>query len=366
MKTMIGCLLLISALGGCVHSEPAPVSVTRNYWDNPGGNGSVWVTPLGDGCVWGAATDPDTVDLRAGRAAINTTDAYGVTVYVGQAADPVYRPVIVDGRQQRDPGYTARVHIPGGAFISPPYPGSDNPLVLYDPVNQPGKALFFGNVTIGDGSSNVIRPGVEISAKVSEWDDATSDQFGEDQETGNWGYNWGAGIITGYDLDPARNPNYPKIQHMLRYSIGADYLATNGIDGSDTLKPDSWPQLKQDVQIGFDVYRGRLKAGTTVGIPKDIPMPSGLSQGGQMLWWTLQHYGALFRDQASGGIHFSVDQTIEHSALVAGMTGDLEVIKRYLYPLRNQHRKGQDFALFPKNGPGKRVDSGPPPLSGMR
>jgi hypothetical protein len=361
-----GFLLTLVTLGGCVRTDtisPNPPPVARNYWDNPGGNGSVWVTPLGDGCEWGAASDPDTIDLRADTAAINKSDGYGVTIYVGRATDATYTPLVTGALPQRDPGFTANVHIPDGAFISRPYPGSDNPLVLYDPVNQFGKALFFGGVTVGDGSSNVIHPGASITSRVSEWDDATSDHFGEDRETGNWGYNWGPGIITGYDLDPAHNPNYPHIQHMLRYSIGANHLKTNDINRSDTLKPDSWPDLKQDAQTGIDVYTGNLKAGTTIGIPKDVPMPSGLSEGGQALWWCLQHYGAIFRDQAGGGIHFNVDQTIENSAMVSGMIADLQTIKQSLRPLRNQHRAGQDFVRFPKNGPGRRIDSGPPPLA---
>jgi hypothetical protein len=366
MRSVIGCLLLPVLLAGCgdrlAARTPAAAPVTRSYWDNPGGNRSVWVTPLGDGCIWGADADPDTRDLRAGKPAINTTDAYGVTVYIGKAGDPVFKPEIVDPLPQRDPGFTASVHIPDGAFISRPYPGSDNPLVLYDPVMQPGRVIFFGNVTVDDGASNVIHPGSGIRARVSEWDNAMADDFGEDQETGNWGYNWAPGIITAYDLDPDRNPNFPRIQHMLRYSIGAEYLATNNLPDSDTLRPDSWPQRKQDVQAGIDVYHGHLKAGTTIGIPKDAPMPQGLTPGGKMLWWTLQHYGALFRDQAGGGVHFTVDQTIEHTPLVAGMRRDLPQIARFLSPLRNQHRGGQDFRTDPKNGPGRRLDTGPPPL----
>jgi hypothetical protein len=311
------------------------VSMSRNYYDQPGGNGSVWNTPLGSGATWNTnANDPEVQDMRHGGI-INASNYLGVTVWTGKATDPLRSFTMPNGS-------TIQIHVPAAAYSGG---GGDNNMDLMDPVSH------FGSLYHVDPTG----------AKITEVDNATSDSFGEDQETGLNGFDTAAGDINGYDLSQIAAGGH--IQHMLRYATSAIYLMNDAIH-DNTLGPNSWPQLKEDGQSGINVYTGHLPAGTTIGIPMSTPMPNGLSKGGQEIWWTLQHYGALFRDQAGGGIHFTANQTTDGSAIVNQMRTDLPKIVQYLAPLTNQHVGGTSFVSSPVNGPGSRVDAGPPPLAG--
>jgi len=322
-------------------SPTSILTAPRNYWDQPGGPGSVWNTPLGSGAVWGTDTDLDTSDLRHGGI-INPAGQFGITIWVGGATDPI-RDI------QTDNGMV-QLHVPANAFITG---GGDGNVDLYDPINAPGKVFHVSQARL---------EGNTIVGTMTEVDDALSDSFGEDQETGLYGYGTAAGVITGYDMEKLAAGGH--IQHMLRYATDAMYLMDAAIAGmGNQLGPNSWPQLYEDWQSGINVYTGHLKAGTTIGIPITEQMPGGLTKGGQELFWTLQHYGALFRDQAGGGVHFQADQEAELSPLIDQMRQDLPTIVQYLAPLRNQHVGGQPLSSSPMNGPGARLDPGPPPLA---
>jgi hypothetical protein len=277
----------------------SPVSVTRAPWDHPGGSGSVYNTPMGDGAVFGAASDADTIDIARGWngnnytagpvGVINPISNFGVSYYVGRSTDPQF--TFTSNNNGRwntgmtDSGgtLTATLHVPVGAIGAGPYDsGADNPIVLYDPVNFPIRQYSWGGVPIPPPG---LQPGQgPFTGSQGEWDDATSDKFGEDADTGLAGYNIGAGLITGYDTDPNRNPAYPRIQHALRYSTDGHLLRDNAtVPGQQLLKPDSWPQRLQDGQSGFNLYTGNLKAGTTLAIPMSTPMPGGLNANQQGL-----------------------------------------------------------------------------------
>lgn len=350
---------------------------TRNPAYHPGGNGSVINTPFGAGAIWGAATDPDTIDISRGWdgnnytagpvGIINSFANYGNEESVGKATDPQFtftssnngrQGVALDGGSS----ITATLHVPVGTTSPGPYP-ADNPLTLYDPVNYPNRQYTFGVVDIEPPG---LQPGQgPFNCGQGEWDDATSNQFMEDADTGLAGYNVGAGLINFFDVDPARNPTYPRVQHGFRYSTDAHLLMSNSVtEGGQQLKPDSWPQRLQDGQSGFNLYSGNLKAGTTLGIPMSTPMPAGLNANQQGAFWTMQHYGLYFRDQAGGGLHLGCDQVADQSQWIADLRAVLPQLVKLLRPLRNQHQTGQDFTAFPKNGPGARVDVGPPALIG--
>ena len=368
--------------GGQLQSPLATVgtSSTRNYWDQPGGQGSVYNTPIGSGAIAGSASDLDTIDIARGWngssytpgpvGVINTVDNYGCAIYTGKSSDPTIKFTSNNnGRSgtatDNATTITATMHVPVGAITPGPYPG-DNPIVLHDPVNYPGRQYTFGGVQIAPPG---IQPGQgPFTSQQGEWDDATSDQFGHDADTGLSGYNIGAGVITGWDVNPAR-PGYPDIQHALRYSTDGRLLKTNDNGDGYTLKPDSWPQHMQDYQGSgapdFNIYRGNLKAGTTLFIPQGTTMPTGMSIYGQAMFRTMQRHPLLFRDQAGGGLHLtaSQDADAQNPTYMAGLRQDLPKLVACLRPMRNQHQTGQSFATNPINGPGARLYAGSPPLA---
>src|SRR6185437_1108332 len=370
-------------------TRTSPLGVRwRNPWEQPGGNGSAWNVPVGLAVTVGAPTDVDTIDISrqalynasnvfTGFGAgpygnINATSNFGCTYYVGQATDSTYtitstqngrNSALAQSNGLLDTGSTlsATLHIPTGAISAGPYSaGADNDIVLYDPVLLPNR--------IYAGGSNISPPGVQpgqgpFTFTTMEWDDATSDKFGEDADTGLDGYDLGAGLITGYDTDPTRNLAYPKVQHSLRYSTDEHLLKSNSTaTDTQTLGPNSWPQRLQDPQ-SIAPYTGNLLAGTTLIIPPGVSPPVGLNANQLGLFWTMQNHPLFFRDQAGGGFNLTCDQVADTSQWVKDARAALPQLVALLRPVRNQHQTGQSFATNPKNGPGARSYAGPPPLA---
>lgn len=356
--------------------------ITRNPWEHPGGNNSAWNLPVGLGVVVGGPTDLDTIDISrswngtaytAGPYGnINSTNNFGCSAYVGKITDAQYTitttnngrnssVAIANGLADTGSTLSAVLHIPTGATAAGPYTGGDNDIVLYDPVLLPNRMYA--------GGSNISPPGAQpgqgpFTFSQLEWDDATSDQFGEDADTGLDGYNLGAGLITGYDTDPARNPNYPDINHSLRYSTDAHLLKSNGNPPSgQTLLPSSWPQRLQDGQSGINLYSGNLLAGTSLIIPQSATLPAGMNANQAALARNMQRHPLFFRDQAGGGFNLTCDQVADTSQWIADARAILPQLVALLRPIRNQHQTGQSFTTNPKNGPGARAYAGPPPLA---
>ena len=345
----------------------SPPVGTRNYYDNPGGNDSIWVTPFGDGAVWGSPSDTDTQVVTVGIGV--NTDWFGQAVWVGGPNDPVIR---CSGTDWYGKVVTADIHIPVGAYpVQPPPPSGDSQITLFD-TTQPYKMWCFGAAVVSNGHQTGVQRRDTIAGGLSQVDNASSDHFGEDQETGLSGNNCGIGVISVFDLDPVRNPSR-NIMHMLRYLCDSHRM-NPGAGGASTqvLGPEAWPCRLQDFGAwtpgsfnAYDAPAGHgLLPGMTIGIPKGIPMPPGLTSGGQMLFTCLQEFGAIFADVSPGsrGIQYHADAKLAGNPLIEGMNRDIAAIQKHVRPLRNQHRGGQSFAIHPKNGPGKRVASRPPPL----
>jgi hypothetical protein len=355
-----------------------PLSGTRNYYDIPGGNNCVWNTPLGSGCIWGSETDPDTQVIILGESV--HTSWFGEAIWVGGPGDPV---IPCSGLDWWGDPVIANIHIPAGAYPAPPQ-GADTQLCLFD-TTQPYKFWCFGNAVVAPASNQSnVQAGCTVTStsRNSEVNDASRDDFGEDQETvargaafRAGGTNSGIGVITEFDLDPVRNPS-GRIMHMLRYLCDSHKM-NPGAGGAATqiLGPEAWPIYLQDqgawITDGseFNGYSAPpdqgLLPGVTIGVPQSVNINAlGLTPGGLMLARCLQEFGALFRDVSpgSGGIQYHADAKLAGNPLITQMNADLPKIQQHVRPLRNQHQFGQDFATYPKNGPGLRVAAPPPPL----
>lgn len=243
-------------------------------------------------------------------------------------------------------------------------------------VTRAGNAPFVEAVPAGfspwDGSttSNGVQPpglqagqGPFVALEGGEWDDITSDTYGQDYDTGLSGYNLGDGVINACDVNPTCNPFYPQIKHGLRYMLPVGNFASNATTtGGSVLLPSGWPDRVQDTQTGPNVYTGTLPFGFTLGIPSTTAMPSGLDANCQGLFWTMQHYPLIPRDAAAGGFHLSADQTASTSAYGTSINACLPTLVNLLQVLTNQHIGGQPFTSSPANGPGTPSDTGPLPL----
>ncbi|HZP31141.1 MAG TPA: hypothetical protein VFC99_19485 [Acidimicrobiia bacterium] len=59
-----------------------------------------------------------------------------------------------------------------------------------------------------------------------------------------------------------------------------------------------WPAAGQDGDAAT-AYYGFVPMGSLLAIPRNVPMPSGMSAAGQMIWHALQTYGAYVGDRGS-------------------------------------------------------------------
>ena len=156
--------------------------------------------------------------------------------------------------------------------------------------------------TTGDGVANLLNPGSD--------------------------YNFAVGTITAFDLTQGA------INHAVRVAIGPDALKSPGLTWTDNIP---WPNTHEDYD-GPKIYKGKIIAGSTFGIPIDVDLLKlNLSQGGLMLAKALQNYGAIWRDSGGEGsfIFYSIPEA-EHNPLIQEMRMDLQKIMPHLNILRNQ------------------------------
>lgn len=354
---------------------PLPASTgNRDPYNQPGSNVSVYNTPFGSGAIWSnqyhdAICYVAPVTTGACTGFINPPNNFGITNYTStSASDPTFSFSGPNGRTlgvDSSGTLSATMHVPTGAFIPGPYPG-DNQFLLQDKTGFPNRQYTWGGIL-----PLVPPPGLQagngpFTSAGAEWDDITSDTYGQDYDTGISGYNLGAGLITGCDVNPACNPFFPQIKHGLRFMLPPTNFASNAPlpPPSNVLNATGWPDRLEDFQSGPGLYSGTLPFGYTLGIPASTPMPAGLDANCQGLFWTMQHYPSIPRDVSGGGFHYSMDQTAVQSGYYTSVSACLPTLVNLLQVLTNQHQGGQSFVTNPANGPGTRIDTGPLPLSG--
>lgn len=374
----------------------------RVYTCQPGTNNNVWNTPIGNGATYGAATDSDTQSARVGGY-INQLNNYGAAVWDNYDPHSISATFIGLGdnyKSTTNPGgtqFNVFAHVlpgsyPPGPWISPPgncnnVPGTcgDNQYIFHDntgvnagieyqfaPFGWATQASPFSSAT-GSGPFGSI-PSGSNPGNFGGAENLLSDTYSEDWETGNGNFTQAAGLIRGCDLNGTNyipGTTLPKIQHVLRYAHRSSSLKANSSGGTSfpsdnsTLNANSWPQLYEDYQDpaqSGNYYTGNLVYGTQLFIPSSTTMPTGLTNAGQEIFWTLQHYGSITRDQGSSCYCLYADQNVP-SSWINDLNTDFPKLVALLVPMRNQHQGGQSFTTYPINGPGTRLDAGPPALA---
>jgi glucose/arabinose dehydrogenase len=289
----------------------------REPWLQPFNSVSVWNTPIGSNAIWSNASDLDTIALRTTGGSVNA-GAFGQAFYRGQASDPLVTFTVTDTLVVLAP---QQVHCPANAMPSPPYPGGDNQMTLFDATN-PGLMWSFSGCTL----NNATNVSAGVTANHGQVDNVCG--TGVDVDYGTFGYNAGIGTIRTWELAAG------VIQHTLRYAAPYAMLKSPGNAWDQNIP---WPDTHEDWN-GQNLYTGNLTAGSTIGIPTSINLNTlGLTAGGLMLATALQNYGAIWRE-ASGnaGIIFFAEPGSENDPLIAGMRTDINTINAKLCILRNQ------------------------------
>ena len=141
-------------------------------------------------------------------------------------------------------------------------------------------------------------------------------------------YNFAVGTITAFDLAQGA------INHAVRVAIGRDALKSPGLKWTDNIP---WPNTHEDYD-GPKLYKGRIVAGSTFGIPAGVDLLKlNLSQGGLMLAKRLKttvRFGVIPVTMACFAFYSTPEA--EHDPLIQQMRMDLHRILPHLNILRNQ------------------------------
>ena len=128
-------------------------------------------------------------------ALIDPVTNYGDTVFTSSSAsDPVISFTSSSNGRTIAPDngstITANMHVPVGAFAAGPYPGN-GAITLMDKTSFPNRVYTWGGLS---PINQLEPPGIQagygpFSGSQGEWDDITSDTYGQDYDTGLSGYS---------------------------------------------------------------------------------------------------------------------------------------------------------------------------------
>lgn len=269
-----------------VQAVPPP-TVLRQWWQNPGQDGSFWVQPFDRNASWITSGSLLTT-LRNGSNAsptghLHLPDDYAPPWYVGGPSDPIVK--VTDGTK------TIFVRVPLGAVLESPgdfaIGGADTtqPYLLWN-IGQ-GTVMTDAN---GNVISSVQASGTTITGTLMCVEDGSGIIF-EDQINGQNGSNNSIGYFTEYELSQAlADPNYV-VQHMIPYALDASQMSNQG---------PIWPLRVIDTSFP---NTGGVPQGLTIGIPQNAVYPSAKvgNRAFKLLWDNLQQFGWFFYNQSGNG-----------------------------------------------------------------
>lgn len=294
--------------------SPASTSL-RQWYNNPGQDGSFWVQPFYNTAAWITSGSLVTA-LRNGSNASPT----GVVNLPGNFAAPFYRGKSTDPQVTVTNGtHSIVVHVPLGAVVETPNSASDNSIGGLDET-QPYLVWSISGASI-NGSGAVAATGSVITGTYGFCVMDGSGLMMVDAVTGNAGNANSFGLITGYDLAQlSTNPAYV-MQHMLAYSLDPNSQCS----GAGPI----WPLAVVDTS---GANSGPIPQGCTIGIPASVARPTGQTRGFYAWWDCLQQYGGFFYNvAASGATTFAIyDETGMYGSLVSDMQAQISAVMAYV------------------------------------
>jgi hypothetical protein len=299
---------------------PAPPGTTlRNWYQNPGADGSFWVQPFYTTAQW-TTTGAEITSLRNGvfgtpTGAINLAGNFSAPWYIGTASDPLV--TVTNGSK------SIQVHIPLGAVVEGPTSPYDQSIGGADST-QPYLVWSISGASINTGS--VQASGSVITGTYGFQIDDGSGLIMCDAITGQPGTNNSIGNIQDYELSLANASSSYVIQHMLAFSMDPSQASSAG---------PIWPLKVID---GGSVYTGIIPQGITIGIPASTPRPTGKSRGFYLLFDNLQQYGWFNYNFGAAGCTFisCYSTNSANAALVTDLGNSISSVMPYVCILANQ------------------------------
>lgn len=352
----------LTVTDGTTTSGPVTFTVSpqntarRQFYQNPGMDGSFWVKPQQTGAAF-ITSGAMVTALRSGSPSVNLKGNFAVPWYIGTASDPLV--TVTDGT------HTEVVRVPLGAALEAPASPTDQSIGGADAT----RAYFVWSIsgaTMYDANGNVISA-VQASGTVIKgtYGFAVNDGAGlimVDQVTGEPGDNNSIGGIQDYELQQISvDPNYV-IQHMLAFQLD---VATQA-----SLQGPIWPLKLLDTSSGgvSNPYQGPIPQGVTVMIPANVARPVGQTRGFYALWDQAQQFGLFnYNFGQTGGANITIyDSKNAYSTLVSQMVAAWPTIVQNLCILNyDPNVSGSQYSLATTKGatPGS-ADAfpSPPPL----
>lgn len=309
----------------------------RNWYQNPGQDGSFWVQPFYSSANW-ITSGALVVKLRNGNFAqphgvINMAGNFSAPFYIGQATDPLVQ--VTDGTK------TINVHIPLGSAAETPTSGVDMSIGGTD-ASQPYLVWSISDATINTGT--VAASGSVITGTYGMCVQDGAGLIMVDAVTGTPGSNNSIGGLMDYELSQGNaDPNYV-IQHMLTFQMDPTQAAPGN---AGTL---AWPLNAGD---GGATYTGIIPQGITIGIPASTPRPTGQTRGFYLLFDNLQQYGWFNYNFGGAGCTFITAYVVNpaNQALANDCANSISAVMNYVCILNYANNvAGAQYSLATTKG----------------
>lgn len=242
-----------------------PSATTRNWWENPGENGTAWVTPFYNTATWDT-TSAARAQLVSAPGTVNLPGNFAVQMYVGRSTDPTV--TVTDGN------HSITVHVPAGATVEQPPSPPDQGIGGYD-LTQPYLFWSINGATIDGSATNSVRQGSVIQGTYGFTVGDASGPILQDVTVGTFAQN-SMGNNQEYELLQAVNNSSYVMQHSMAVQINPAMFNNTHI----------WPLSANDTG-----GTGQIPEGTIIGIPHTTARPTGKTRGFYFLFDNLQQYG---------------------------------------------------------------------------
>ena len=352
LRTVVACTIAlavaITATSVCADQAASTgagdaTAELTTWYRNVGQDGHYWKLPFQSSAKW-ITSGPMITALRQGTPSIITTSTSAVPWVIGTAFDPL---VTIT---EHTTGKRIMVHIPLDTVLSDPPVNGWRGIGGAD-VTKPYLVWFVGSATMN--TAGVQASGTKIAGSPLQIYDGTGPIM-EDQTTSEPSHNDAMGNFREDELQAALADRNYYVPHTMEWLADPSQLANAG---------PIWPLHDIDTQ-GLS---GPIPQGYTIGIPASTVIPAGQSRGFNLLFKTLQVYGALYYNVSyTGATQLSAYPTSAATkALVADMSASLPSVMRYVCILAADGTPGSQTSVQTAKGMigGVRSDAFPAPPS---
>jgi hypothetical protein len=325
-------------------SSSSSGSGTRDPSHYPGADGRFWSLPLQKTANW-ITSGPEWDLLQKGTPGVRQDGFYSVNWVVGSSGDPDC--TVTDGTK------SFTIKVPAGTLAENAGDIGDDSLGGTDST-RPYLGWTCNGTLIDGAAGNAVQPGGStITCSIGLLIFDTTGPVMEDATTGNGAYQSSDNAI-------GNLPDYELAQAVADPTYVPPHTMTVTADTTQASPSLAWPVLVSDVGS-----TGSIPEGSLIGIPYNVPKPTGLSRGGSLLWDIFQQFGGIIYNTGGAGA-ISLETYAQQSstkALVADMNDSFPTIMKSMAILASDGSPGSQTSATTAKGmiAGARADAFPAP-----